>query len=58
MFLQPVRRIGQYVHLLTWFERHTPHTHADRQDLGNAINTLTELDRGMREVSGKMLVKT
>jgi hypothetical protein len=50
MLLMAVRRIGEYVKLLTWFELHTPRTHADRQDLNNAIATLTELDRGMREV--------
>lgn len=44
-------RIGEYVKLLTWFELHTPRTHADRQDLDNAIATLTELDRGIREVN-------
>ena len=50
IFLLPVRRISEYVQLLTWFELHTPHTHADRQDLSHALNTLTELDRAMREV--------
>ena len=51
MLLLPVRRIGEYVMLLTWFEFHTPRTHADRQDLSNAIATLTELHRGMKEVT-------
>ena len=51
MLLLPVRRIGEYVMLLTWFEFHTPRTHADRQDLSNAIATLSELHRGMKEVT-------
>ena len=54
MMLTAVRRISQYVQLLTWFEFHTPRTHADRQDLNNAIATLTELDRGMRECKMRM----
>ncbi|XP_035824549.1 epithelial cell-transforming sequence 2 oncogene-like [Aplysia californica] len=54
IFLLPVRRVSEYVHLLTWFERHTPRTHADRQDLAQAINTLTELDRGMQESKVRM----
>ncbi|CAL1534144.1 unnamed protein product [Lymnaea stagnalis] len=54
IFLLPVRRISEYVQLLTWFELHTPRTHADRQDLANAINTLTELDRGIRECKVRM----
>ncbi|GFS13318.1 epithelial cell transforming sequence 2 oncogene-like protein [Elysia marginata] len=54
IFLLPVRRISEYVQLLTWFELHTPHTHADRQDLAHALNTLTELDRAMRESKTRM----
>ena len=53
MLLLAVRRIGEYVTLLTWFEFHTPRSHADRQDLSNAIATLTELNRGMKEVTEK-----
>ncbi|XP_059150154.1 epithelial cell-transforming sequence 2 oncogene-like [Physella acuta] len=54
IFLLPIRRISEYVQLLTWFELHTPRTHPDRQDLANVINTLTELDRGMRECKVRM----
>ena len=57
MLLTAVRRIGEYVKLLTWFEFHTPRTHADRQDLNNVIATVTELDRGMREVRQMMKMK-
>ncbi|XP_055888688.1 epithelial cell-transforming sequence 2 oncogene-like isoform X2 [Biomphalaria glabrata] len=54
ILLLPVNRISEYVKLLTWFELHTPRTHPDRQDLANAINTLTELDRGIRECKVRM----
>ncbi|XP_076445720.1 epithelial cell-transforming sequence 2 oncogene-like [Babylonia areolata] len=54
MMLTAVQRIGDYVKLLTCFELHTPHTHADRQDLRNVIHTLTELNRGMKECRTRM----
>ncbi|KAH9525224.1 epithelial cell transforming sequence 2 oncoprotein-like [Bulinus truncatus] len=54
ILLLPVRRISEYVKLLTWFELNTPRTHPDRQDLANAINTLTELDRGINECRERM----
>ncbi|XP_041354002.1 epithelial cell-transforming sequence 2 oncogene-like [Gigantopelta aegis] len=49
LLLQPMRRIAEYVTLLSWFELNTPHTHPDREDLANAVATLTELNRGIRE---------
>ncbi|XP_070190601.1 epithelial cell-transforming sequence 2 oncogene-like [Littorina saxatilis] len=54
MLLLAVRRIGEYVNLLNWFEFHTPRTHADRQDLCSAIATLTELNSGMKECRTRM----
>ncbi|XP_071113963.1 epithelial cell-transforming sequence 2 oncogene-like [Haliotis cracherodii] len=49
LLLQPSRRISEYVTLLSWFELHTPRNHADREDLANAIATMRELDRGIKE---------
>ena len=53
MFLLPSRRINDYVMLLSWFEVHTPKSHQDRVDLADCLNTLTELDRCIREVNVK-----
>ena len=50
MLLLPSRRINDYVKLLSWFEVHTPKSHQDRGDLADSLNTLTELDRCIREV--------
>ncbi|XP_046583392.1 LOW QUALITY PROTEIN: epithelial cell-transforming sequence 2 oncogene-like [Haliotis rubra] len=50
LLLQPSRRISEYVTLLSWFELHTPRNHADREDLANAIATMRELDKGIKEV--------
>jgi len=50
MLLQAPRRINEYVILLSWFEVHTPRSHQDRGDLEDAIDTLKELDRCIREV--------
>ena len=53
MLLLPSRRINEYVTLLGWFELHTPRSHPDRNDLADALQTLTELDRCIGEVSCK-----
>jgi len=42
------------VTLLSWFELHTPRSHQDRADLENAIETLTELDKCIKEVRVKI----
>ncbi|XP_052238389.1 epithelial cell-transforming sequence 2 oncogene-like [Dreissena polymorpha] len=54
LLLLPGCRINQYVTLLSWFELHTPKSHQDRADLANAIETLTELDRCIRECQVRM----
>lgn len=54
MFLLPSRRINDYVMLLSWFEVHTPKSHQDRVDLADCLNTLTELDRCIRECKLRM----
>ena len=43
--------------LLSWFELHTPRSHQDRADLENAIETLTELDKCIKEVRVKTYVQ-
>ncbi|WAR08896.1 ECT2L-like protein [Mya arenaria] len=49
MLLLPSQRINEYVTLLSWFELHTPKSHQDRADLEDTIETLTELDKCIRE---------
>ncbi|XP_053396270.1 epithelial cell-transforming sequence 2 oncogene-like isoform X2 [Mercenaria mercenaria] len=54
MLLLPSRRINEYVTLLSWFELHTPKSHQDRADLADAICTLTELEKCIRECKMRM----
>ncbi|XP_052809918.1 epithelial cell-transforming sequence 2 oncogene-like isoform X2 [Mya arenaria] len=54
MLLLPSQRINEYVTLLSWFELHTPKSHQDRADLEDTIETLTELDKCIRECQVRM----
>lgn len=51
LLLYPVRRIQDYVQLLSWYQVYLPRDHADRRDLDLALRSLRETAQLIIEVS-------
>ena len=52
-----VRRISEYVTLLSWFKMYTDPEHADRRDLNIALKSLGEMDRLIAEVDNHSIYR-